>query len=163
TPPIGYDVAPEGGRLIINDAEAVQVREIFALYARYQGLIPVAEELNRRGFKAKQWTTRNGRWHAGRPLHHQHLPRLLNHVTSIGQVSYKGTVYPGEQKPLVDRQLFEQVQEQLQRQRRPEPKPGGCSAALLKGLLWCEACQACMVLSQTSLHGRRYRYYVCTN
>jgi hypothetical protein len=38
TPPLGYDVAPEGGRLIINDSEAAQVEEMFALYARYGGL-----------------------------------------------------------------------------------------------------------------------------
>ena len=63
----------------------------------------------------------------------------------------------------MNRQLFEQVQERLQCQRLPEPKPSGGSAALLKGLLWCEACQAGMVLSQTSHDGRRYRYYVCSN
>jgi site-specific DNA recombinase len=30
TPPLGYDVAPGGGRLVVNEAEAAQVREIFA-------------------------------------------------------------------------------------------------------------------------------------
>lgn len=61
TPPLGYDVAPGGRRLLINDAEAAQVREIFALYARYQGLIPVAEELNRRDWRTKHWTSRSSR------------------------------------------------------------------------------------------------------
>src|SRR5229473_2251589 len=55
TPPLGYDVAPEGGRLIINDSEAAQVEEMFALYARHGGLIRLAEELNRRGWKTKRW------------------------------------------------------------------------------------------------------------
>src|SRR5215831_16536062 len=31
TPPLGYDVAPEGRHLLINETEAVQVRDIFAL------------------------------------------------------------------------------------------------------------------------------------
>jgi DNA invertase Pin-like site-specific DNA recombinase len=162
TPPLGYDVAPEGGRLIINDAEATQVREIFALYARYQGLVRVAEELNQRGLQTKHWTSRSGRWHPGRPLTKQAVLSILKNVTYIGQVTYKGTIYPGEQPPVVERELFEQVQEQLRRQRLPEPKPGG-PAAMLKGLLCCEACQAAMILSTTRRLDRTYRYYVCTN
>jgi DNA invertase Pin-like site-specific DNA recombinase len=163
TPPLGYDVVPEGGRLIINDAEAAQVREIFALYARYQGLIPVAQEVNRRGWRTKHWTSRSGRWHPGCPFTKQSVLGILKNVTYIGEVNYQGTIYPGEQAPLVERKLFGHVQEQLQRQRLPEPKPRAGSTALLKGLLWCEACQASMLLSQTSRHGRRYRYYVCGN
>src|SRR3954469_3624605 len=34
TPVLGCDVAPEGGRLIVNPAEAEQVREIFSLCAK---------------------------------------------------------------------------------------------------------------------------------
>ena len=162
TPPLGYDVSPGGGQLIINDAEAAQVREIFALYARDRGLIPVAEELNRRAWRTKHWTSRSGRWHSGRPFSKQGLLTILKNVTYTGQVNYKGTTYAGEQPPLVEHKLFEQVEEQLQRQRRPEPKPGG-TAACLKGLLWCEACKAAMILSETRKPGRAYRYYVCTN
>jgi site-specific DNA recombinase len=162
TPPLGYDVAPEGGHLIINDAEAAQVREIFALYARCRGLVRVAEELNQRGWQTKHWTSRSGRCHPGRPFSKQGLISILKNVTYIGQVHYKGAIYPGEQPPLVERELFEKVQEQLRRQRLPEPKARG-HAALLKGLLCCQACQACMLLSKTFRHGRRYRYYVCGN
>ena len=110
-------MAPEGGRLIINDAEAAQVREIFALYARYRGLIPVVEELNRRGWRTKHWTSCTGRWHPGSPFSKQALLSILNNVTYIGQINYKGTIYPGEQPPVVERELFEQVQDQLRRQR----------------------------------------------
>jgi site-specific DNA recombinase len=53
TPPLGCDVAPEGRRLLINETEAAQVRDIFALYSMHEGLIPVVEELNRRGWRTK--------------------------------------------------------------------------------------------------------------
>ena len=33
TPVLGYDVAPEGGRLVVNPAEAEQVREMFSIAA----------------------------------------------------------------------------------------------------------------------------------
>jgi site-specific DNA recombinase len=48
TPVLGYDVAPNGGRLVINEGEAEQVREIFRLYMRHRSLPVVIEELRRR-------------------------------------------------------------------------------------------------------------------
>ena len=56
-PPLGYDVAPEGGRLTINRDEADQVRAIFDLYLEHRALLPVAQELARRGWRRKTWTT----------------------------------------------------------------------------------------------------------
>jgi DNA invertase Pin-like site-specific DNA recombinase len=38
-PPLGYDVAAGGGKLIVNEAEAQQVRTIFALYLEHRDLI----------------------------------------------------------------------------------------------------------------------------
>ena len=32
-PPLGYDVVPEGGRIVVNEKEAKRVRRIFALHA----------------------------------------------------------------------------------------------------------------------------------
>ena len=34
-PVLGYDVAPAGGRLLVNAAEAERVRDLFALGARF--------------------------------------------------------------------------------------------------------------------------------
>jgi DNA invertase Pin-like site-specific DNA recombinase len=162
TPPLGYDVAPEGRRLLINDAEAAQVREIFALYAHHCGLIPVVEELNRRGWRTKHWTSRTGRCHPGQPFSKQALLSILKSVTYIGQVNYKGTIYPGEQPPVVDERLWQEVNQRLESQRWPEPQRAG-KPAPLKGLLRCEPCKAVMIPSETRKQGRAYRYYVCAN
>ena len=162
TPPLGYDVAPERGRLIINEAEASQVREIFALYAHHRGLIPVVEELNHRGWITKHWTSQSGRWHPGQPFGKQALVAILKNVTYIGRVNYKGTIYPGEQPAVVAEELWQRVNEQLLSRGFPACHSGP-KDALLKGLLWCEPCGASMILSQTSTKGRSYRYYVCMN
>src|SRR5260221_4450023 len=53
TPLLGYDVDPRGVKLLVNEEEAVRVRAIFALYLEHQALLPVVQELNRRG-----WTTK---------------------------------------------------------------------------------------------------------
>ena len=67
-PVLGYDVAPKGGVLIVNPAEAERVREIFRLYLELGSLIPVVEELDRRGWRMKAWTTREGRPRGGSPF-----------------------------------------------------------------------------------------------
>jgi len=92
----------------------------------------------------------------------QGLLALLKNVTYIGQVSYKGTIYPGEQPPVVDERLWQQVNRRLESQRWPEPQRAG-KPALLKGLLRCEPCKAVMILSETRKQDRSYRYYVCGN
>src|SRR6476661_1106197 len=46
-PILGYDVqsSPSGAKLIVNEEEAKQVRSIFELYLKHQGLIPTVQEL----------------------------------------------------------------------------------------------------------------------
>jgi DNA invertase Pin-like site-specific DNA recombinase len=56
-PILGYDVAPGGGRLMVNEVEAEQVRQIFAIAAAGESLDAIGEEIARRGIKTKQWTT----------------------------------------------------------------------------------------------------------
>jgi site-specific DNA recombinase len=48
TPVLGYDVDPEGGRLVVNPAEAERVREIFAISAGYASLAAVQKEVHAR-------------------------------------------------------------------------------------------------------------------
>jgi len=39
-PLLGYDVDPRGSKLVVNEAEAEQVRAIFTLYLEHQGFDP---------------------------------------------------------------------------------------------------------------------------
>jgi len=55
-PLLGYDLDPVSRKRVVNCAEAKRVRAIFALYLKHQGLIPVVQELARRG-----WTTKRAR------------------------------------------------------------------------------------------------------
>ena len=63
TPILGYDVDRSNGspKLVVNAAEASRVRQIFDLYVELGTLLPVAAELERRGWRNKAWTTRDGR------------------------------------------------------------------------------------------------------
>lgn len=44
-PVLGYDVAADGGKLVVNEGEAQQVRAIFALYLEHKSLLSVLRHL----------------------------------------------------------------------------------------------------------------------
>ena len=77
TPVLGYDLDPRGRRLHVKDEEATRVRAIFALYLEHQALLPVVQELARRGWVGKRWQTRHGRPRGGRPFDKTSLYRTL--------------------------------------------------------------------------------------
>ena len=161
-PVLGYDVDPRGGRLIVNEREAVRVREIFQLYAKVRSLAPTVAELERRKWTTKSWTTKHGSLHAGSVFDKAMLLRFLTNAIYIGKVEHKGTMYAGEQAAIVEPALWEEINAELRKARRG--KSGAVRMkqnALLSGLLFCRSCDQPMVPTYTSKSDRRYRYYVC--
>jgi site-specific DNA recombinase len=117
-PVLGYDPDPNRTSLLVNQAEAEQVRQIFAILTRQGSLIPTLEEIQTRGFRLKSWTTRKGEHHAGQPFNLHSLARLLSNVLYLVQVNYQGAIYPGEQPAIVDRKVWEKAKQRLQQQKR---------------------------------------------
>ncbi len=165
SPLLGYDVDPHGYRLIINADEAVRVRAIFQLYLDRQALLPVVQELERRGWTNKRWTTRAGHQRGGQPFTRTSLHRLLTNVVYAGQVRYKEEVHAGEHVGIVDPAVFQRVQGVLKGNGQAAGAPvRNQFGALLKGLLRCVPCGCSMTPSHTNrAGGKRYRYYVCGN
>jgi len=164
-PPLGYDVAPEGGRITVNRDEAEMVVGAFKLYAETPSLIAVADELNRRGWRRKAWTTKDGRHREPKPWDKANLRSLLRNPLYIGMMTLGDETFPGEHDAIVPRALFDRVQALLDGNR----VSGGGGArndrgALLRGLLKCDACGTAMVHTHTkSRYGRTYRYYRCSS
>jgi len=71
-PMLGYDISERGGALVVNEDEAARVRAIFDLYLEHGSLIPVVQELNRRGWRTKEWTTRKGKVAGGRQVRNKY-------------------------------------------------------------------------------------------
>ena len=137
-PILGYDVDPQGGRLVVNQGEATRVRQIFALAARSGSLAATVLAVNGAGLKTKEWTSKRGMHHAGRDFHKMSLRALLGNVLYTGSIIHKGKVYPGEHEAIINRRLWERVNHKLemasrqQKGRRHNPQ-----TAPLIGLLHC--------------------------
>jgi site-specific DNA recombinase len=163
-PILGYDVDPRGFRLVVNEDEAARVRAIFELYLELRAMIPVVEELERRGWRNKRWVTRKGHERGGMAFDKNSLHRLLTNVAYVGKLRYKTEVHTGEHSAIVDDNIWQCTQALLSRNART----GGAEVrnkfgALLKGLLRCVPCGCAMVPSHATRNGtKRYRYYVCS-
>jgi site-specific DNA recombinase len=166
TPILGYDVDRSNGgpRLVINPEEASRVCQIFELYLELGSLLPVVTELERRDWRNKAWTTRDGRTRGGLRFDKCRLYNLLTNVLYVGKVRHKDQVSAGEHEPIVSDAVFARAQQQLHRNgRNGTVEHRNRHGALLRGLLYCKACDRVMSHTFTTRGNRRYRYYTCTN
>ena len=162
-PLLGYDVEQPGSKLVINQTEATQVRQIYELYLEHRTLLNVVKVLTERRWCNKWWTTKKETRRGGLPFTKTALHKLLTNPTYLGKVKYKAELHEGEHDEIIDPDVFQRVQAQLI--QNSNGGGGGVRnefGALLKGLLRCSCCDAAMVPSITKKGDRRYRYYVCS-
>ncbi|QDU44539.1 DNA-invertase hin [Symmachiella dynata] len=161
-PPIlGYDIIDT--KLVVNDAEAEQVRTIFAFYLEHQSLLSAVAEVNRQGWTTKRWVTKKETTRGGRAFDKTSLHKLLTNVAYSGKVRYQQTIYDGQHAGIVDPATFQRVQHllRLNRTNKTAAAQNGY-AAPLKGLLRCAPCGCHMSHAHTVRKKTRcYRYYVC--
>lgn len=163
-PVLGYDVDPRTHKLIVNEAEAQQVRATFELYLQQETLLSTAEELARRGWVNKRWTTRKGNTRGGQPFGKGRLHKLLTNVVYLGKIRYKSEIHQGEQEALVSSEVWERVQTLLKQNSRGEGTRLGLRFdALLKGLFRCGPCGCALSPAHTTKNHTCYRYYVCVH
>jgi len=98
---LGYDVVPGGGRLIVNKAEASAVETIFQLYLEQGSLLAVVQELARRGWRRKSWTTRDGKARVGREFNKVDVHRLLTDPLYAGMQKLGNETFKGEHPAIV--------------------------------------------------------------
>jgi site-specific DNA recombinase len=162
TPVLGYDIDPQGGRLVVNVIEAERVNEIFAIRAGCTSLAAAQREVNACGLRTKDRISKSGKHQGGQRFTRSTLSALLRNILYVGQVCHKGIAYPGEQPAIVERALWARVQQQLKIDRPPGVRHHKVDA-LLSGLLYCAQCGERMRSAYSSRQGRRHLYYVCRN
>jgi len=165
TPPMGYRIADEGGRLVVDDEEAECVRRIFGLYLECGSLIPCVQRLNAMGVTTKRHRSKKGNVTGGKPFVKTSLHAVLTNPVVIGKARFNGALFEGEHPAIIDEEIWNRVQAKLRangngRGRTTKRSRG---AGLLGGLLVCGPCGKPMGHHFTSKGSRRYRYYRCLN
>ncbi len=154
--PLGYEVKEK--KLVVHEPEAKQVRLIFRRYLELKCLTALARDLRELGIVTKVARRRDGSVRGGISFTKGPLAYLLRNRAYIGEVIHKGRYYPGEQEPIVSRDLFDAVQDELSAKAHSRGAPRVNNSSLLVGLLFDDRGNR-MTPTTSNKGGARYRYY----
>ena len=162
--PIGYknvrhvdSVGRENRTVEVDMERAPHVRWAFDTYASGDWSISMLqEELTRRGLRTRPTPKRTAK-----PLETSNLHEILRNPYYIGDITYRGNKYDGTHEPIIDKAVWQRVQEVLaahntagDRQRTHEH--------YLKGSVFCGSCGSRLMLTNAkNRHGVVYDYFVC--
>ncbi len=155
--PLGY--AMKDGKIAVVEDEAERVRLIYRRYLELSGVNALVRDLRDKDIRTKIRLRVTGATHGGIPFERGSMFYLLRNRFYIGEVKYKDEILPGEQPAIMDRQLFEAVQQKLTDQWSHRNHAKTKSDHLLTGLLFDDAGHR-MIPTHATKAGIRYRYYV---
>jgi site-specific DNA recombinase len=155
--PLGYET--KNRKITVVEEEAERVRIIFRRYLELGSINLLMTDLRKRGIVTKVRSLSNGRTVGGIPFTGGPLAHLLRNRFYIGEVAYKGEIFPGEQPAILDRDLFDAVQAKLDNQRIGHAASRSKSESLLTGHIFDDRGHR-MTPSHARKQGLRYRYYV---
>ena len=126
TVPIGYDYVDD--HLVINEYEAMQLREIADLFLNGTPLRTIERIITEKGYRHK-----HGTW-AASPIR-----RLLANPIYIGKIKHRDKVYDGLHEPIFDQETFDAIQNLL-KERREQFGTTRKHQSLLGGIIHCKHC-----------------------
>jgi DNA invertase Pin-like site-specific DNA recombinase len=158
TPPIGYEIKQQ--KLVVEHKQAQVVRHIFRRYAALRSVRKLHRELKAQGYRTKPFTSVAGRTYGGKAFTRGHLYRILQNRIYLGEMVHKDAAHPGEDAPIVERALWDEVHKVVASNRRAAfTGMRSESNSLFKGLVFDDAGNP-MSPAHANKAGRRYRYYV---
>ncbi|QUH28257.1 recombinase family protein [Vallitalea guaymasensis] len=134
TAPTGYDYID--GELVVNEYEALQVKEVFKRFLDGQSINAI------RKYMSEHYTNKYGNWSS-----HTLVLNILKNKVYIGKVKFKGKAYAGKHKPIISTDIFNDVQKILTSTKREDSKtifqknPFKANN-LLTSLIYCKNCGA---------------------
>jgi site-specific DNA recombinase len=155
--PLGYEM--KDSKIAVVEDEAERVRLIYRRYLELGGVNALVRDLKDKEIRTKIRLRVTGATHGGIPFGRGSLFYLLRNRFYIGEVKYKGEILPGEQPVIMDRELFEAVQQKLTDQWSHRNHAKSKSDHLLTGHLFDDAGHR-MIPTHATKAGIRYRYYV---
>jgi site-specific DNA recombinase len=155
---LGYDVGDR--HLLINEAEADLVRQIYQRYLELGSVRLLKRDLDQRGVASKVRLSQKGSKSGGNSFSRGALYELLSNPIYIAEIRHKGERHPGQHEPILEREMWEQVQQRLSsRARRAHEPTTKAPSSPLAGKVFDEAGEP-LYAQGTTKGGRRYRYFV---
>ena len=145
--PIGYDYVD--GELVINEYEAMQIREIFDTYLTGVSIREIERIFQKKGYKHK-----HGEWTNGT------IGCTIASELYIGNVSFQGKMYQGCHEPIISQEQFDACNK-LKERRNNNNVTNWSRSTILGGLLFCKHCGARYAIARTHRNGKHYNYYSC--
>jgi site-specific DNA recombinase len=158
--PYGYRAVKNGNgwKLEPSQPEADRVREIASQAAERRSIMSIAKRLNEEGVPSP----RGGGWTA------QTITRMLRSRWVLGQSEHNGQVVRGEDhlplqvaEPLIDLDLWQQVQAVLDDRKRPKKRKN--ETGLLLNIAYCLLCREPLWHNVMVSRGVTYRYWRCSS
>ena len=160
---LGYDLIDK--RLVINKTEAKYVNLIFEKYLAVGSVLKVVEFLDAHGYRTKEYiSNKKKEKHGGSRLYNQYIAHALKNPVYIGQIKYRGKIFPGVHEPIVDKKVWHEANAKLNLQspKRTNPKRETKHTYLLQGLLKCGKCGSYMSTKFSTGRNGPCFYYQCT-
>ena len=151
--PLGYLLDKKAQKLVIDPVTAPLVVEIFEKYADGKSVRSIVEDFNTRGLKTKK----------GQPFNINSFSSLLKNRKYIGEYRYQDVVIEGGVPAIVPEDLFNRVQERMEKNRHAPAMAKAKEDYLLTTKLFCGTCGRLMVgESGKRRTGVMYHYYKCS-
>jgi site-specific DNA recombinase len=154
--PHGYRV--ENRKLMVEPAEASDIRLIFDLYGQLKSIPALVRELDQRGIKSRVRKRSSGEEVGGITFMAGPLSHILGNRVYLGEINHRDKSYPGEHEPIISREQFDQVQQIKRSQTNDRGGSYNASGSLLAGLIYDDRG---ILMSPTHVKkgSVRYHYY----
>jgi DNA invertase Pin-like site-specific DNA recombinase len=157
--PLGYDLKDR--QLIKNEGDVETVTFIYRRYLQLGSVNALREDLETSGIRSKTWTSRGGRAKGGVVISRGGLFYILRNRLYRGEIIHGDKTYPGQHPPIIDRELFDAVQERLRANRvAASRRPTRAATMALSGKVFDANGEAMSPSFSYGRNGCLYRYYI---
>jgi DNA invertase Pin-like site-specific DNA recombinase len=162
--PMGYE--PDGRTLKVLEPEAETIRTLYRLYQELGTVRAVRDAADRMRLRTKERVAPSGRQSGGGPFDRGHIHHILTNPIYAGRIRHRTNVYEGQHAPIIDPEVWDEVQHQLQdgaARRRHEKGATDRRHAVtspLAGKVFDETGDRLTPTHSKTSSGKRLRYYV---
>ncbi|TSC76392.1 MAG: recombinase [Parcubacteria group bacterium Gr01-1014_29] len=154
--PLGYLNNPRTKTIVVDRKKAPIIRKAFEMYAenkyRLEDMASFLYQNDLKTHATRRWGNDNG----GKAHSKDQMTWMLSNIFYYGHFKYGGEVYEGKHTPLIDKKLFDRVQEVLKLRGKKRTLKNSPQAYC--GLLSCDSCDS----SITAEKQKGHIYYRCT-